>query len=220
MAPALFQKKSKLSLRDKPITVIINEHGYPKHTRSMSTTSTASSTSSTTSHGHKLHTYDPLSLHPPLALNTSPVIDEEFDEESHQNAEQAQLQHQQHQQVSSSYDDLDSPLDYYFNSDDRRRSYIYDQQAQWPLKDWQTVPSSAFDNSSDVEEMTRRTMPRTTSSSSTVSQRRPQKQFTGPLDEFVKRGEWKRRGIVFGMDAEAVEDEASHFEVNPFEFSN
>ncbi|ETS84312.1 hypothetical protein PFICI_02337 [Pestalotiopsis fici W106-1] len=219
MAPVLFQKKSKLSLREKPITVIINEHGYPKHTRSMSTTSTASTSSSTTSHGHKLHTYDPLSLHPPLSLNTSPVIDEEYDEERRQSAEQSQLQHQQHQQVCSSYDDLDSPLDYYFNSDDRRRSYIYDQQSQWPLKDWQTVPS-AMDNSSDEEDVTRRAMPRTTSSSSTVSQRRPQKQFTGPLDEFVKRGEWKRRGIVFGMDAEAVEDESQHFEVNPFEFSH
>ncbi|KAI0142056.1 hypothetical protein BJ166DRAFT_503264 [Pestalotiopsis sp. NC0098] len=215
MAPVLFQKKSKLNLRDKPITVIINEDGYvPKHTRSMSTTSTASTASSTTSHGHKLHTYDPLSLHPPLSLNTSPVIDEDYDEERRQSAEQSQLQ-----QVSTSYDDLDSPLDYYFNNDDRRRTYVYDQQSQWPLKDWQSVPSGGVEHSADEEGLTRRTMPRTTSSSSTESQRRPQKQFTGPLDEFVKRGEWKRRGIVFRGESEEMDSESHHYEVNPFEFS-
>ncbi|KAK6086069.1 hypothetical protein SCUP515_00429 [Seiridium cupressi] len=209
MAPTLFHKKSKVSLRDKPITVIINDHGYVKHSRSMSTTSSISTSSSTLSSQSKSRSYDPLSLHPPLSFNTSPVIQEdEEEEEEHQNHEH---------QSNADYDDLESPLEYYFNQDKRRRTYVYDQNVQWPLKDWQSVPPGLA--TTDDNEMRRHTVPRTDSSSSTLSQRRPLKETMSPLEAYVKRGEWKRRGIVFGLDETGEDEQTKHFEVNPLELA-
>lgn len=205
MVPTLFTKKSKHSLRSK---INIEDIGYPtdfKHTRSMSTTSTCSTSSSTLSHS-KPHSYDPLSCHPPLAFNTSPVIQEDDSEE----------QHDEEQQPSGSdCDDTDSPLEYYFTQDRRRRTYVYEQEQQWPLKDWQTIPPGLVNMSN--EQHKRRTVPRTTSSSSTASPRRQPQDFISPMDEFVKRGDWKRRGIVFGLDDAAAEEQTRHFEVNPFD---
>ncbi|KAH6648758.1 hypothetical protein BKA67DRAFT_661708 [Truncatella angustata] len=169
----------------------------------MSTTSTISSSSSTVSHPEP-HSFNPLSCHPPLSFNTAPVLEENEDE-----------LHQEQQQSGSDYDDPDSALDYYFNQDSRRRTYIYDQQSQWPLKDWQTVlPNPADPKEQDLK---RHTLPRTNTSSSNSSQRRPQRDFETPLESFVKRGEWKRRGIVFGLDSDAEDEQTRHFEVNPFE---
>lgn len=207
MAPTLFTKKSKNSLRGK---INAEDIGYPtnfKHTRSMSTTSTCSTSSSMASHS-KPHSFDPLSCHPPLAFNTSPVIQE--DEGEKQND-------QGHHESGSDLDDLESPLDYYFNQDRRRRTYVYEQEQQWPLKDWQTIPPGLA--KLDDQSHRRCTVPRTTSSSSTTSQRRPPQILMSPLDEFVKRGEWKRRGIVFGLDNDGEDEQTRHFEVNPFELS-
>lgn len=205
MAHTLFQKKSKQSLRK----INIEDIGYPmdfRHTRSFSTSSTISTTSSTVSHS-KPHAYDPLSLHPPLSFNTSPVIEED----------ESEVHHEHRQLSDSDYDDAESPLNYYFNNnnhsnnaDHQRRSY--DQTAQWPLKDWQPIPPALADV--DEEQHTGQGTSRTSSSAS--SQRRPPKETLNQLNEFVQRGDWKRRGIVFGLDELALQEQARHFEVDPF----
>ncbi|KAI1844996.1 hypothetical protein JX265_008419 [Neoarthrinium moseri] len=201
-ASSLFHKRSKGSMSRK--ASISEEQPITKHSRSMSTSSTISSTSSTASR----HCYDPLSLHPPLSINTSPMIPE-LDEDGCGNFGQRRPSYWEPESPRSSTS-TGSP---YINHDRRRNTYVYDQHLQWPLKDWQAVPPGLADMNED--EIRAYTAPRSMSTSSATSQRRPRKEGSAALS----RGEWKRRGIVFQLDSEGEDEQTRHFEVNPFEFS-
>ncbi|KAI0125277.1 hypothetical protein BJ170DRAFT_498040 [Xylariales sp. AK1849] len=207
----LFHKKSRGSLRRKHTD---EERSFAQHARTMSVWSqtTASSSSSTVSTGsHRTAaSYDPLSLHPPMSLNASPKL-VDFDEDVFPDVREQHDDSTEDMPEASPYSPL-SEGSYYFNQDARRRTYVYDQQIQWPLKDWQAVPPGLADVD-NVEGVKRQTTSRTVSSTSISSHRRPPKEAMNELDMFVKRGEWKRRGIVFGLGSDEEEDQMQHFEL-------
>ncbi|KAK8072293.1 hypothetical protein PG996_005641 [Apiospora saccharicola] len=137
------------------------------HARSMSTSSTVSHASSTGS--IMKADFNPLSLHPPLAMNTSPVLPE-FDAES--------------------------------------KAHHGGSTVQWPLKDWQAVPPGLA--KMDEQEFAAQTTPRRLPN----DQRRPPKDNNmSEMEMFVKRGEWKRKGIVFGLGSDYEDEQEQHFEL-------
>ncbi|KAK8851605.1 hypothetical protein PGQ11_014084 [Apiospora arundinis] len=171
------------------------------HTRSMSTSSTISHASSTGSNV-KANSYDPLSLHPPLSFNTSPVLPE-FDTSSKSHHEDSG------NTTHLNPEDLPTPTEnFYYNQDCRRKTYVYDQAVQWPLKDWQAVPPGLANMAE--HEFDAQTTPRKLP----TDQRRPPKDSNlSEMDMFVKRGEWKRKGIVFGLGSDYEDEQEEHFEL-------
>ena len=166
------------------------------HARSMSTSSTSSTVSHTSSVGSSLKSmsFDPLSLHPPLSLNASPCIAREHQIEEEHNA------HTTNQEASG------EEGQFYYNKDNRRRTYVYDDAVQWPLKDWQAVPPAELADLSSAQ-------PETPTTPAPASHRRPPKEGMSAMDMFVKRGDWKRRGIVFELDSDAEDEQEQHFEL-------
>lgn len=88
----------------------------------------------------------------------------------------------------------------------RTKPYQYDQDTQWPLKDWQPIPPGLSEPSS--------------TSSSAVSSptqldtpRRRNADWMNDTDVFVKRGPWKRQGIVFHLDQGDESWQEQHFEL-------
>ncbi|KAH8661931.1 hypothetical protein BX600DRAFT_465133 [Xylariales sp. PMI_506] len=152
--------------------------------------------------------FNPLSLHPPLALNASPAISESSEDIHHGSSRYGQFRHTTGGLHEYGSEQSPSSGNFYFNQDSRRRTYVYDQHLQWPLKDWQTVPPGLADMSE--AEVYRHTKPRTLS---TPSHRRPPREVTSDLDMFVKVGAWKRRGIVFELDSDSELDQVQHFEL-------
>lgn len=177
----------------------VEQHNF--HTRSMSTSSTVSHASSTGSNV-KADSYNPLSLHPPLSFNTSPVLPE-FDAESKAHLERSD------NSTHLGPEDFPTPTgDFYYNQDCRRKTYVYDQAVQWPLKDWQAVPPGLA--KMDEQEFAAQTTPRRLPN----DQRRPPKDSNmSEMEMFVKRGEWKRKGIVFGLGSDYEDDQEEHFEL-------
>ncbi|KAK8008759.1 hypothetical protein PG991_011310 [Apiospora marii] len=174
-------KKSKGNMQNNHQ---VEQHNF--HTRSMSTSSTVSHASSTGSNV-KADSYNPLSLHPPLSFNTSPVLPE-FDDESKAH--------------------IEGSGEFYYNQDCRRKTYVYDQAMQWPLKDWQAVPPGLAQM--DEQELAAQTTPRRLPN----DQRRPPKDSNmSEMEMFVKRGEWKRKGIVFGLGSDHEDEQEEHFEL-------
>lgn len=177
----------------------VEQHNF--HTRSMSTSSTVSHASSTGSNV-KADSYNPLSLHPPLSFNTSPVLPE-FDAESKAHIEGPG------NSTHLSPEDFPTPTgEFYYNQDCRRKTYVYDQAVQWPLKDWQAVPPGLanVDEQEIAAQTTTRKLPN--------DQRRPPKDSNmSEMEMFVKRGEWKRKGIVFGLGSDYEEEQEEHFEL-------
>jgi hypothetical protein len=167
----------------------------------MSTSSTISHASSTGSNV-KANSYDPLSLHPPLSFNTSPVLPE-FDTSSKSHHEDSG------NTTHLSPEDLPTPTEnFYYNQDCRRKTYVYDQAVQWPLKDWQAVPPGLANMAE--HEFDAQTTPRKLP----TDQRRPPKDSNlSEMDMFVKRGEWKRKGIVFGLGSDYEDEQEEHFEL-------
>jgi hypothetical protein len=203
---SLFHRQSKCSLRREAHA---EEYGFHNHSRAMSTSSTVSRCSSTGSHT-KATSYDPLSLHPPLCLNASPIIsedDEIYAEVPRQEDRQYLRPPQTASNDSRSSSEYSSEGEVYFNQDKRRRTYVYDQQVQWPLKDWQPVPPGLASMSED--EITAHAATRTNA----TSQRRPPREDMSDLDMFVKRGAWKRRGIVFEPTSDIDYEQTQHFEL-------
>ncbi|KAI1392545.1 uncharacterized protein F4822DRAFT_425749 [Hypoxylon trugodes] len=207
----LFHKKSKSSLRGGNYSF---EDHASAHARKWSTSSTASHASSTAS-GHD-RMYDPLSLHPPLSLNTSPHIIPEYDEVRYQEDEERehrffnQTRHvEDHIQDSAAYSPVKGQ-NCYFQRPAGGRPYIYDQTVQWPLKDWQAIPPGLAELDSSAS---------SASSSSAGSPTRPTNHRRRPTewmndrDALLKRGDWKRRGIVFHLDSEEEQEQEQHFEL-------
>jgi hypothetical protein len=181
-----FHRKSSKASIPKVLDI---EPQQTYHARSMSTSSTSSTVSHTSSVGSSMKSmsFDPLSLHPPLSLNASPCIarEHQIEEEHHDNTS--------HQEASGGQEQ------FYYNKDSRRRTYVYDNEVQWPLKDWQSVPSNV--------------QTETPTTPAPADHRRPPKEGMSAMDMFVKRGDWKRRGIVFELDSDAEDEQEQHFEL-------
>ncbi|KAI0402427.1 hypothetical protein F4802DRAFT_575703 [Xylaria palmicola] len=201
---SLFHRKSK--------------NGFPKpsnpeeqgHIRKWSSSSTISQASSEASH-RRANRYNPLSLHPPLSLNTSPHILPEYDMARYQEDEEreARFFHQtryaeDHIQDLAEYSPIKGKNCYFEGP--KTRPYQYNQESQWPLKDWQTIPPGLSEpNSSDssaASSPTRLDVPRRRNAS-----------WMDDTDVFVKRGAWKRQGIVFQPDEDDEEFLEQHFEL-------
>jgi hypothetical protein len=86
------------------------------------------------------------------------------------------------------------------------RAYQYDQDSQWPLKDWQTIPPGLSESSSPTS---------STASSPTQPNipRRRNADWMNDTDVFVKRGAWKRQGIIFHLDQKDEAWQEQHFEL-------
>ncbi|KAI1379981.1 hypothetical protein F4677DRAFT_300858 [Hypoxylon crocopeplum] len=201
----LFHKKSKSSLQGRKDS--LEERAAAVHARKWSTSSTVSQTSTTSSHDRL---YDPLSLHPPLSLNTSPHIIPEYDELKYQEDEEREQSFfnqpryaGDHIQNSAEY----SPVKGHFSRPSLGKPYVYDQSIQWPLKDWQAIPPglAELDSSANSSPAGSPTRP-------TNHRRRPT-EWMNERDAMLKRGEWKRRGIVFHLDSENEEEQEQHFEL-------
>ncbi|OTB07468.1 hypothetical protein M426DRAFT_20162 [Hypoxylon sp. CI-4A] len=202
----LFHKKSKSSLSGRQNSL---EEQTAGHARKWSTSSTLSQSSSTTSHDKM---YDPLSLHPPLSLNTSPHIIPEYDEiryredEERENRFFNQPHHaEDHIQDSAEY----SPIkghNCFFTRPSGGKPYVYDQSVQWPLKDWQAIPPGLAEL--DSEASTPMASP-----TRSIDQRRRPTNWMHDRDALLKRGDWKRRGIVFHLDSSEEEEQEQHFEL-------
>ncbi|KAI1804773.1 hypothetical protein F4811DRAFT_518355 [Daldinia bambusicola] len=206
---SLFHKKSKSSLHSRKDS--IEEHST-SHTRKWSTSSTVSTASSSPD----ARLYDPLSLHPPLSLNTSPNIIPEYDEARYDEEEERERrflerrpQHPaEHMDNAAEY----SPLkgrNCFFARPTGGRPYVYDQSVQWPLKDWQTIPPGLAELDSST--------PSSPSSPSSPTQqptfRRRPTDWMNERDALFKRGDWKRRGIVFHLDSDEEREQEQHFEL-------
>ncbi|KAI1080544.1 hypothetical protein F5B20DRAFT_103213 [Whalleya microplaca] len=199
----LFHKKSKNSLSSK------KSEERSLHTRKWSTSSTISR-SSTGSH-EKLASYDPLCLHPPLSINTSPHIIPEYDEDRYREEEERESRffNQTHHAVDHIQDSAEySPIkgkNCFFARPVKGKPYVYDQNIQWPLKDWQTIPPGL----AEMDEMD--SSPEQSPQSPTL-----QRRSTGWMNDrnaLIQRGEWKRRGIVFHLGSHEEEEQEQHYEL-------
>ncbi|KAI1212514.1 uncharacterized protein F4807DRAFT_457312 [Annulohypoxylon truncatum] len=204
---SLFSKKSKSSLKSGKDSF---EEQAAQHSRKWSTSSTASQASSTASHDRR---YDPLSLHPPLSLNTSPHMIPEFDEvrdREEDEREEDEREHRFFDQTQHAEDHLQDSAEYspiksrncYLRRSSTARPYVYDQDGQWPLKDWQAIPPGLAELDSSAS----------SARSQPTNHRRPTN-WMKESDAMLKRGDWKRRGIVFHLDEENVREQEQHFEL-------
>ncbi|RYO88391.1 hypothetical protein DL762_003777 [Monosporascus cannonballus] len=216
--PSLFRTKSKGSLLCSSKAQAGGEGGL--HTRKVSLSGSLASTgsrSSTESHRKpsRSGSLDPLSLHPPLNINSSPHFDEERHHEDEERESRflnrAQPRAEDHIQDSPEYSPIKGENSYFHCDRNRRMAYVYDQTAQWPLKDWQTIPPGLTEmgdgDSSSTPTMPLALPPRPS------NQRRPTNWMDDP-GFCVKRGDWKRRGIVFHLDPSAEEEQERHFELD------
>jgi hypothetical protein len=197
--PSLFHKKSKSSLVIRRILAESDDEDLQQRVRAMSTSSTSSQCSSSGS--TKSTSYNPLSLHPPLCLNTSPVDSDEEDTQ--------QAQENTNYDSQNTDDDTAEEVKVHYTKSSRRRTHVYGQQVQWPLKDFQAIPKGLTDMSEgDFEAYsTPHAAP------STTHQRRPSRdEGSSDMESFVKRGSWKRRGIVFELDSNSEREQTQHFE--------
>ncbi|RYP77527.1 hypothetical protein DL771_001100 [Monosporascus sp. 5C6A] len=216
--PSLFGTKSKGSLLCSSNTQADGERGL--HTRKVSLSGSLASTgsrSSTESH-RKLSrsgSLDPLSLHPPLDINSAPHFEEERyhedDERESRFLNRTQPGAEDRIQDSPQYSPIKGENCYFHCDGSRPMTYVYDQTAQWPLKDWQTIPPGLADMD-DGESSSTPTTP-------LAPPPRPpnQRRHTNWMDDpgsCVKRGDWKRRGIVFHLDPSAEEEQERHFELD------
>ncbi|KAI1427170.1 hypothetical protein F5Y12DRAFT_739061 [Xylaria sp. FL1777] len=181
------------------------------HIRKWSSSSTISQASSGSPRRLRADSFNPLSLHPPLNLNTSPHVTPEYDIVRYQEDEERESRFfnqtryaEDHIQDLAEYSPIKGKNCYFEGS--KTRPYQYDQDSQWPLKDWQTIPPGLSEpgsaNSSTVSSPTRADIPR-----------RRNADWMHDSDVFVKRGAWKRRGIVFELNEENEELQEQHFEL-------
>ncbi|KAI1825009.1 hypothetical protein F4861DRAFT_538462 [Xylaria intraflava] len=202
--PSLFHKKSKASLKS-------NDSEDQKHISKWSSSSSSISLVSTTSRRQKMDRFNPLSLHPPLSLNTSPHILPEFDMARYQEDEERESRF--FNQTHYAEDHIQDLTDYspvkgencYFEGA-KTRPYLHARDSEWPLKNWQiispdlTPPSSA--GASEASSPRQPTAPR-----------RRNADWMDDKNVFIKRGAWKRQGIVFGLHEEDEEWQEQHFDL-------
>ncbi|KXJ93879.1 hypothetical protein Micbo1qcDRAFT_193207 [Microdochium bolleyi] len=204
--PSFFQRKTRGDALDgvnfaiKSISgpIMIEEPTFNTHARLHSMTSTSSRSS--TDSDDSARAFNPLQSHPPLQINASPVAEARSERLPSRDGPASHL----HFVEFSSLDNMDS--DESRPASSRRMTYVYDQGSQWPLKDWQTIPPGLAD-APEATEFSTPLRPRPA-----THQRRPT-EWMNESDRFVKRGSWKRRGIIFGPDASSDEETQRHFEL-------
>ncbi|KAI1816154.1 hypothetical protein GGS20DRAFT_263178 [Poronia punctata] len=204
--PSLFQRRSK-SISSKH-----SDTEEKRHTRNKSSPSTLSS-STNVHHSKTTDGYNPLSLHPPLRLNTSPHVIE-YDMMRYQEDEERearffntnQTRHvQDHIQDMAVYSPIKGRNCYF-------QSPVSSESSQWPLKDCpEASPGLASDSGSFSSSATSETSSSPTTQSS--SPRRRNAEWMNETDVFVKRGAWKRQGVVFELDERDAEFQENHFEL-------
>ncbi|KAI1404798.1 hypothetical protein F4819DRAFT_446390 [Hypoxylon fuscum] len=204
----IFHKRSKSSLSSRKTS--LEENSALQHSRKWSTSSTLSQSSTASSHDKLC---DPLSLHPPLNLNTAPNIIPEYDvARYHEDAEREnrffnQTHHaENHTQASAEYSSVKG-RNCYIVQPQGGRPYCYNQSVQWPLKDWQAVPPGLAELDSSAT-----SSPTESPTRPTNHQRRPT-EWMNDRDALLKRGDWKRRGIIFQLPPEEEEEQEQHFEL-------
>jgi hypothetical protein len=214
---SLFHKKSKSSLSNKS-----GDSEERKHTRKWSSSSTVShvSSSANSSFRHRTTTdsYNPLSLHPPLRLNISPHVIPEYDMARYQEDEERearffnQTRHaDDHIQDMAEYSPVKGKNCYFQGSTTKSYTYTYDQDSQWPLKDWQTIPPGLSSDSSSASSSAHTSA--ATSPTQLSTPRRRNADWMNDTDVFVKRGAWKRQGVVFQLIEEDEGLQEQHFEL-------
>ncbi|KAJ1335967.1 hypothetical protein MN608_02712 [Microdochium nivale] len=208
--PSFFQRKERTGATGDIKSIIsgpINIEEQPLNTRTRlhSMTSNSSRSSSESDDSSSARSFNPLQSHPPLQINASPIAETRYTGAMSQDGQRQQSRDgpSSNMQFVSVFDD---------DSDDestctsRRTTYVYDQGLQWPLKDWQTIPPGLA-RAQESSEFSTPLSPRPA-----AHQRRPTEWMNEP-DRFVKRGSWKRRGIIFGSDAASEEEAQRHFEL-------
>ncbi|KAI1176427.1 hypothetical protein F4777DRAFT_266539 [Nemania sp. FL0916] len=200
----LFHKKSKSSFC-KP-----SNPEEQSHVRKWSSSSTISHASSEGSQ-RRVNRFNPLSLHPPLSLNTSPRDVPEYDMVRYEEDEERESRFfnqtryaEDHIQDLAEYSPIKGKNCYFEGS--ATKPYQYNQESQWPLKDWQTIlPGLSEPNSAESSVVSSPTQPDTP--------RRRNADWMDDADVFVKRGAWKRQGIVFHLDRDDEAWQERHFEL-------
>ncbi|KAI1436978.1 hypothetical protein GGR50DRAFT_157659 [Xylaria sp. CBS 124048] len=205
---SLFHKKSKASLKSN------SDSEDQKHSRKWSSSSSTLSVGSTDApHRHKTDRFNPLSLHPPLTLNASPHILPiyEYDMERYQADEEreARFFHQTHY----AHDHIQNLAEYspvkgencYFDGA-RTRPYLHERDSEWPLKNWQGI-------SADISPPSSAPSSASTSPRQPVPPTRRNADWMDDRDVFIKRGAWKRQGIVFGLRETDEDFQEQHFEL-------
>ncbi|GAP93320.1 hypothetical protein SAMD00023353_11200210 [Rosellinia necatrix] len=202
---SLFHKKSKGSFC-KP-----HSPEEQTHVRKWSSSSTISHASEDDSHRRRPDRFNPLSLHPPLSFNTSPHMPQ-YDIARYQEDEERESRFfdqtryaDDHIQDMTEYSPIKGKNCYFDGS--TARPYQYDQDSQWPLKDWQTIPPglsepSSSNSSSLASSPTQPDVPR-----------RRNADWMDDTDVFIKRGAWKRQGIVFHLSEQDEQFQHQHFEL-------
>ncbi|CAJ2504498.1 Uu.00g118920.m01.CDS01 [Anthostomella pinea] len=202
----LFHKKSKSRIATKHS----NQDGENMHIRKWSSSSSSSQASSESSDCRRAR-YGPLSSHPPLSLNTSPRGVPGYDMARYRDDEERESRF--FNQTNHVEDHILELAEYspvkgrncYFERP-KGRPYVYDQGSQWPLKDWQATPPGFAEMDSAA------TSP-SSSPTRPTHHRRRNTDWMNDADVFVKRGAWKRQGIVFHLDSKEQELQEEHFEL-------
>lgn len=202
---SFFYKKSKSSFC-KP-----SNPEEQTHIRKWSSCSSMSEASSTSSRRTRADSLNPLSCHPPLSLNSSPHVVPDFDMVRYREDEEREVRFfNQTRHAEDHIQDLmeHSPVkgqNCYFERPSTR-PYQYDQESQWPLKDWQTIPPGLTDSGSS---------PSSSVASSPTRLNVPRRRNLDLAEgcDSLKRGAWKRRGIVFHLDQRDEELQERHFEL-------
>ncbi|KAJ3580328.1 hypothetical protein NPX13_g243 [Xylaria arbuscula] len=201
---SFFHKRSKSSFC-KP-----SNPEESNHVRKWSSCSSMSEASSTGSHRTTADSLNPLSCHPPLSLNSSPHVIPEFDMVRYQ--EDEERENRFFNQTRHAEDHIQDLMEYSpvkghncYLERPTTRPYQYNQDSQWPLKDWQTIPPGLSNSSS----------PSSSAASSPTRLDVPRRRYPDMIggNDPLKRGAWKRRGIVFGLDQRDEEFQERHFEL-------
>jgi hypothetical protein len=186
-----------------------------RHSRKSSSSSSSSTNSQASSSGsqhRKGDDYNPLSLHPPLSINTSPHIEPEYDVARYQEDEERESRF--FNQTGHAEDRIRNLAEYSHNKGKNcifegteAKPYVFDRASkQWPLKDWEPLPPGLSEaSSSNASTVSSPTRP-------TASGRR-NTDWMDDRDVFVKRGSWKRQGIVFHLDEDDQDLQEQHFEL-------
>ncbi|KAK3363350.1 hypothetical protein B0T25DRAFT_562371 [Lasiosphaeria hispida] len=196
--------RSHKTLRADAESQEMHHHRNPSEASSVARSSTDSARPSTSRTDMSVE-WDPLRLHPPMASAPSPVFPSTHSQESRRyephELRQARAQH---------------------NTEGRTHSRAVHSQSSPTM-----VIYDGFDFGFSQQAPRRRTSPAPSSSGSEFEAATPESRGAewGPVtprphpatnspDYFIKRGDWKRRGIVFGGGETTMASEAETFDLD------
>lgn len=207
--PSFLQRKARAAtpasgrfeIRHPHLPVDIEEQALQTQARLYSMASSNSRSSSESDHSSRAPSFNPLQSHPPLQINASPITETKF-----MDINETRTQQSSRQEIDEFAIHEDETSSESRPTSSRRITYIYDQGAQWPLKDWQTIPPG-FAGVQEPSDFTTALRPTPAN-----HMRRPT-ECRNESERFVKRGSWKRRGIIFHSDSSSDDESVEHFEL-------